>query len=236
MSATESSPLLWPWLASPEVVEYGANMCATFFMLSPCAQMIQLFRRRGATLNSINPLTMILLFTNCSLWLSWGYFLPMPPAIPANLLGLIAGSAYLAICWGYATVGKANAPAWGQRTALQTSGMVMMSLVLARYAATSTMAAEHVGYLAMIISVCLFASPLSELARVLEERCSERLPPLQCAMQFLSTFLWLVVGLRKSSVQIIVCNGLGFALAAVQVGLIATLPSVPARKKEPTLS
>ena len=42
------------------------------------------------------------------------------------------------------------------------------------------------GHLALLFSVCLFASPLSVLTSVLAERSSELLPPVNC---FLGLFL-----------------------------------------------
>lgn len=227
LQAMESSSIF----SHPEYVEYAATLCAAFFFLSPSVQMVQLFASRGAKLSAINPLTMLLMFFNCSLWVSWGVFLPMPPAVPGNLLGLVASVVYLAICWGFVGLGGVRTPSWGSRAAVGTATAVASSLLLMAYSAQSAEQAAHVGYLAMLICVAMFAAPLSELARVLEEKCSDRLPPAQCSMQFMNCSLWLAVGVNKKAPPILICNGLGFVLSVVQLSLIGLFPSSGSRKK-----
>merc|ERR1719221_75237 len=166
----------------------------------------------------------MLMFFNASLWLSWGIFLPMPSAVPANAFNLVVSIFYLSICWGCALTTKIAVPEWGQNAAGATLGSIMLAMILAGYATLSATTADHVGYLAAFICICMFSAPLSVLARVLQDKSSELLPPLQCSMQFFNCAFWLIVGFNNGSQQIIVCNSLGGLLATVQLSLIAIFP------------
>mmetsp|Transcript_66837 Transcript_66837/g.216029 ORF Transcript_66837/g.216029 Transcript_66837/m.216029 type:complete len:234 (+) Transcript_66837:330-1031(+) len=202
----------------------AGTLCSAFFFLSPCVQMMQVHKSSGASLSGVNPQTLILMFFNCALWTIWGVFLPMPPAVPGNLLGLVASSFYLLFCWSHVLRGAA-APTWNRLTALATAVAVLLNFSMTGYAMASTQAAENVGRLAMLICICMFAAPLSTLGQVLKEKSSELLPPAQCTMQFCNCLLWTVVGVNQKSMPILVCNALGLVLGAVQLGLMAVFPS-----------
>mmetsp|Transcript_114583 Transcript_114583/g.364183 ORF Transcript_114583/g.364183 Transcript_114583/m.364183 type:complete len:159 (+) Transcript_114583:320-796(+) len=148
----------------------------------------------------------------------------MPPAVPANVLGLVASSFYLLFCWSYVLRGHST-PTWNRLTAFATAVAVMLAALATAVASSSTQAAENIGLLAMFISICMFAAPLSTLGQVLQEQSLELLPPVQCSMQFLSCFLWNVVGVNEKALPILVCNVLGLVLGAVQLGLIAVFPA-----------
>mmetsp|Transcript_66839 Transcript_66839/g.216038 ORF Transcript_66839/g.216038 Transcript_66839/m.216038 type:complete len:168 (+) Transcript_66839:380-883(+) len=148
----------------------------------------------------------------------------MPPAVPANVLGLVASSFYLLFCWSYVLRGQ-SAPTWNRLTALANAFAGMLAALATAVASSSTQGADYVGWLAMFISICMFAAPLSTLGQVLAEKSSELLPPVQCAMQFLNCLLWTVVGVNQKSMPILVCNALGLVLGAVQLGLMAVFPS-----------
>mmetsp|Transcript_130231 Transcript_130231/g.324709 ORF Transcript_130231/g.324709 Transcript_130231/m.324709 type:complete len:231 (-) Transcript_130231:17-709(-) len=217
-------------LPSPEFFEYGATLCSTFFCLSPAVQMLQVYNTKGASLGTVNPENMILLFFNSSLWLIWGLFLPMPPAVAPNVIGILAGAFYLILCWGYAWLGEFPSPRWGRRALLGTIGAVLLNIALASYASLSAQTAQHVGNLAMVICICLFAAPLSVLGQVVKDKNSELLPTAQCGMQFLNCLFWSTVGFNQGALQLIVCNGMGLMLATVQLGLIAIYPAGTGKK------
>jgi len=227
-------PYAWPstWWPSAKFFEHAANLCSSCFYLSPVVQMTQVYSSEGAALGNVNPQTMILMFFNCTLWVIWGVFLPMWPAVPGNVLGLSAAVCYLIFCWSYVMFRGCSSPRWGRTAALATGSAFVLLLLIAMYAQGSTSQAQQVGFLAMFICICLFASPLSELGQVIQEKSSERLPPVQCLMQFLNCSLWLVVGVNSKAVQVLVCNGMGFLLAFAQLTLIAVFPSSSGRAKQ----
>mmetsp|Transcript_16474 Transcript_16474/g.44248 ORF Transcript_16474/g.44248 Transcript_16474/m.44248 type:complete len:139 (+) Transcript_16474:2-418(+) len=125
-----------------------------------------------------------------------------------------------------------SSPRWGRTMALATGSAFVSLLFIAAYARASTSQAQQVGFLAMLICVCLYAAPLSELGQVIQERSSERLPPVQCLMQFLNCSLWLVVGVNSKALQVLVCNIMGLLLASAQLTLIAVFPPSPDKQSD----
>jgi len=143
--------------------------------------------------------------------------------VPCNLFGAATGTAYLGICWGYATLGRASR-SWGRSAAVGTSATLLLIAVSFLYARNWPENAERLGFLAMFSCLARFASPLSVVQRVIAERSSLLLPPAQCSVQFMNCLLWVIVGVRSGSGQVLVCNALGCSLAAVQLLLIAIFP------------
>mmetsp|Transcript_150980 Transcript_150980/g.485199 ORF Transcript_150980/g.485199 Transcript_150980/m.485199 type:complete len:366 (-) Transcript_150980:486-1583(-) len=211
------------------LVESAAGLCALFFFLSPAVQMRKVFATDGAELDNVSPQTMILMFFNCALWSIWGIFSPMWPAVPPNAVGFVAAIGYLSICWGFALRQKSSTK-WGKGAALGTAGVMVLNIALAFYGSASPDQAQQVGFLAMFVCIVMFAAPLSDLGAVIKNRNSECLPLVQCAMQFIQCALWLIVGLDKQALQVIVCNGLGITLASIQLGLIALYPAAKSTK------
>mmetsp|Transcript_114585 Transcript_114585/g.364189 ORF Transcript_114585/g.364189 Transcript_114585/m.364189 type:complete len:229 (+) Transcript_114585:103-789(+) len=202
----------------------AGTLCTAFFFLSPCVQMMQVHKSSGASLSTVSPETLILMFFNCALWTIWGVCLPMPPAVPPNLVGLVASSFYLLFCWSYVLRG-ASASKWNRLAALATVVAIMLTALATAVASSSKQAADWVGWLAMLICICMFSAPLSTLGQVLRERSSELLPPVQCTMQFVNCFLWTVVGVHQKAMPLLVSNALGMVLGAVQLGLLAVFPA-----------
>lgn len=93
------------------------------------------------------------------------------------------------------------------------------------YARLSPQRAQHIGDLAMLICILMYASPLSVVRQVIARRSSDLLPPAQCAMQFANCLAWMVVGMNSHATQVLICNGLGFALGVLQLSLLVAFPA-----------
>mmetsp|Transcript_36611 Transcript_36611/g.77841 ORF Transcript_36611/g.77841 Transcript_36611/m.77841 type:complete len:231 (+) Transcript_36611:129-821(+) len=220
---------------SPEFKNFcvrAGTTCSAFFFLSPIVQMIEVHRSGGQSLNTVNPQTLILMFFNCALWSTWGLFLPMWPAVPGNMLGLFVSIFYLTYCWVMVTRVGSGSAIWSIYKAYATVMAFCTSLCFALGAAVSHDVAVGTGNLAMIICICMYASPLSVLGQVLRERSSELLPPLQCWMQFFNCFFWTFVGYSEWSFPMLACNILGLLLATVQLGCLAAFPSSKTAKND----
>merc|ERR1712107_607947 len=85
-------------------------------------------------------------------------------------------------------------------------------------------AAQHVGYLAMILNIVMYGSPLTAVSQVLRDRSSAMLPIPQTVLGFLCSSCWAFVGFRRASLPILVPNVMGIALSVIQLGLIAYFP------------
>eukprot|EP00930_Biecheleria_cincta_P070437 TRINITY_DN58074_c0_g1_i1.p1 TRINITY_DN58074_c0_g1~~TRINITY_DN58074_c0_g1_i1.p1 ORF type:complete len:254 (-),score=32.29 TRINITY_DN58074_c0_g1_i1:58-819(-) len=203
-------------------VEYAAMAVVLFFFLSPCVQVRRVHRTGGEALADLNPTSLIAMYSNCALWLTYGLFYPVPPCIPPNSIGFAVCCYYLGSCWWHARERKV--PTWGFRAAAATVCAMALSVLCVLYASASPKQAEHVGYIAMIVNVIMYGAPLSVIRQVLAERSSSALPPLQCGLGLLCSLLWLTVGLNNRNIPTIIPNALGAPLAVVQIFLILKFP------------
>eukprot|EP00931_Biecheleriopsis_adriatica_P087166 TRINITY_DN61672_c0_g1_i1.p1 TRINITY_DN61672_c0_g1~~TRINITY_DN61672_c0_g1_i1.p1 ORF type:complete len:291 (+),score=44.35 TRINITY_DN61672_c0_g1_i1:49-921(+) len=226
-------------------VEVAATVFAIFFLLSPAADVIKVCKTKGDALVNINPFNLISMYGNCAMWLIYGIFYPVPHAVPCNALGLLACCVYLLVCWVYA-VRKSDAHgwhlwcvdgSWSRSAALGTLSALTLSMLCCIYAAMSQARAEHIGYLAMAVNVVMYGAPLSAIGRVVADKSSASLPPLQCGLGFCCSFAWLCVGLHNSNIPTIIPNSLGVPLAVLQLSLICWFPrsvvKVKAKQEEP---
>lgn len=214
-----------------KLVEYGANAAALFFVLSPWVDIQRVHRSKGEALPSVNPSNLLSMFGNAAMWLIYGVFYPVPPAVPCNAVGVAACVYYLGSCWFYVAKGVKN-DTWGRSALVSTVLVLSSTLVCIGYAAVSPEQAEHIGYMAMVVNIIMYGAPLTKLGQVLRDKSSDALPPVQCVAGFLCSFLWLNVGLATGNIPTMIPNGLGVILAAIQLGLIAWYPSTKGGKKD----
>ena len=210
--------------AADTILETTGTILAIFFVSSPIPQVWQA-QKTPAKVDLINPITILSIYGNCSAQVVYGVFRPLPASVPCNLYGLVASMYYLASCWWCAAKFR-SALHWNFAAAVATGCAALGSVLMWLYAffQVHQNAAEHVGGLALVLNVLVFAAPLSALKQVLRDRSSESLPPLQSVLGLLCSTCWCCVGLRHQSMPLWVPNVLGILLSAVQLVLIAAYP------------
>eukprot|EP00913_Durusdinium_trenchii_P022124 g20788.t2 len=169
----------------------------------------------------MNPWNLLAMSSNSALWLCYGLFLPLPPAVLCNVFGLSACCYYLSICWYYAGGEVSHSMSnWGAAARRGTLGTVLFSLSCFLYAASSHEHAQKIGYLAMVVNVLMYGAPLSVIKQVVMERSSRKLPPLQCVLCFFCSLLWLGIGLEHRDVT---CSYQGWDIINKQAVLFVSL-------------
>ena len=205
-------------------LEAAGTVLAMFFISSPMPQVWQAQKTPGKV-DLINPITILSIYGNCAAQVVYGVFRPLPAAVPCNLYGLGASLYYLCACW-WCAARFGGSLHWNFAAATATVSSLLASLLIWLYAALEIHpnAAEHVGSLALVLNVLVFAAPLSALQRVFRDRSSESLPPLQSGMGLLCSACWCAVGLRHQSMPLWVPNAIGILLSSIQVFLIVAFP------------
>ncbi|CAK9084889.1 unnamed protein product [Durusdinium trenchii] len=212
------------------VLESLTTFVSLFLLMSPMVQIQKVRQSQGQSLVEVNPWNLLAMSSNSALWLCYGLFLPLPPAVLCNVFGLSACCYYLSICWYYAGGEVSHSMSnWGAAARRGTLGTVLFSLSCFLYAASSHEHAQKIGYLAMVVNVLMYGAPLSVIKQVVMERSSRKLPPLQCVLCFFCSLLWLGIGLEHRDVPIILPNLCGLPLAALQLALIWRYPPGTAR-------
>jgi len=209
------------WAGSP-VVEVFAVLTSLGFLLSPFVEIQKVHRSGGQALRNVNPLNLIMMLFNSALWLWYGIFFPVPPAVLSNTIGCTACCYYLASCWYYARHGKERM--WGATAAVSTLLTLLAILFALAYAATSWSHVQQIGSIAMMVNILMYAAPLSVVGRVVSEKCSNALPPAQCFLGFLCSSCWLCVGLHRQCMPLIIPNACGVPLALLQIFLLWQYP------------
>ncbi|XP_057871298.2 bidirectional sugar transporter SWEET1 [Cryptomeria japonica] len=77
------------------------------------------------------------------------------------------------------------------------------------------------GFAAAIFSICMYASPLSIMRKVMETKSVESMPFFQSLFLFLCGTSWFVFGLAGKDLLVAVPNGIGCVLGAIQLTVYA---------------
>ncbi|CAE7315711.1 swt-1 [Symbiodinium necroappetens] len=203
-------------------VEYAAVAASVCFLLSPLVEVQKVHRSQGKALRDVCPSNLLLMLVNSALWLWYAIFVPLPPMVVSNTIGLTAGCYCLTSCWFYAR--QCREQTWGTAAAASTVLAFMAIFLALVYAATSFSHVQQLGYLAMAVNILAYGAPLAVVSRVLVEKCSRALPPAQCILALSCSFLWLCVGLTAQSMPLILPNACGVLLAILQLFLIWFYP------------
>ncbi|KAG6617097.1 MtN3-like protein [Phytophthora cinnamomi] len=84
---------------------------------------------------------------------------------------------------------------------------------------THAEASTSLGYFGLVFSVCVFASPLGTLKRVIATKSAVSIPVNMSLMIFVSSVLWVATGLLDSDYFIAGLNAAGVLLGAIQMVL-----------------
>merc|ERR1712107_709364 len=99
------------------LVEMAATLLALCFCSAPGIQVYRVLKTPGRVAE-VNAFSLLVQYCNCVLWIIYGVFLPMPPALPANLYGGATSVAFLCVCWYHARI--VRAPQWNAKVAYYT--------------------------------------------------------------------------------------------------------------------
>ncbi|KAL8218817.1 hypothetical protein R6Q57_022190 [Mikania cordata] len=136
--------------------------------------------------------------------------------ITINAFGSLIESIYLIIFVMYAT------PYGKKQTFKISSAAMAMCLVIflgSYFLLQGTTRAVVVGCICVGMSICVFASPLTIVFKVVKTKSIEFMPfPLSCLLT-LSAMTWFTYGLFTADLCVTVPNVLGFALGVIQIAL-----------------
>ncbi|CAE7200404.1 SWEET3 [Symbiodinium sp. CCMP2456] len=213
------------------ILESLATCLAFFFMTSPLTQAIEVIRT-PAKVKHINPVNLLGFFLNCMTQLGYGIFMPIPPLIRCNAYGAAVGLFSIATCW-YFALETANAKRWNTQACVGTISVCALSGLIFAYAGLGGEgAAARVGSLGILVSIIMYAAPLSVLREVLQTKSSKTLPGPQIFMGFLNSLCWFAVGLRRQKIPVWVPNVIGMLLSLLQLALILKFPDRPENVEE----
>jgi len=179
--------------------------------------------RRLNALGDINALVFPWIAANCAAFSTLGFLRKDWFLIVPNSIGFLAGLFYLFSSLGLASKeGNENVVGALERVTLTLFAMFFVILILAR--SFEDDANNIVGNFGMIISIIMFASPLSTIQHVLLEKNSSTINIGFLIGQICSCAMWALYGAAKKDPYVGIPSGLGFWFGLCQLALVVFLP------------
>uniref|UniRef100_H3GDC8 Sugar transporter SWEET1 n=1 Tax=Phytophthora ramorum TaxID=164328 RepID=H3GDC8_PHYRM len=202
-----------------DVVNIAATVTTIVLLFSPSPD----FRRIRAqkSTGEVRILPVLMLGVNCYTWAVYGflnetYF----PVMSINALGAVTSLGFSVVFYRWSS-DRASLHKTGAAVALWVA-LVLLFVVLCRTDVISLAAdvqEKVVGYVAVAINVCLYASPLQTMTLVLRTKSAASLPATMCCVNLVNGSLWVLYGILADDMFVLSPNALGVALSVVQVAL-----------------
>jgi len=224
MSESESSA---PQQLSPSkmstvlFLSWAATIATVGFFLSgilTCKKIVA----SGSTEN-VPFLPFITTFLNCMMWTSYGVLKGDANLIPVNSIGMLTQVLYI-LCFLFYCKEKGK-----EMKSVLYAAIVACSLYmyLMHYVTEDLTRVAQLGFLCVIFTITMQASPLAAVAKVVRTKSTESMPFAFSFMMVLVSFLWLCYGTVVEDINIQVPNASGVLLGLIQLSLFCVYPSKP---------
>ncbi|KAF4657799.1 sugar transporter [Perkinsus chesapeaki] len=156
------------------------------------------------------------------LWVTYALIVPGRTCVlVVNFIALIFQLVYLAVFIRFVDAKRRTS------TLCATMGacyLATMFLSLLTPSLSSTL-----GNCCVVVSICMYAAPLAVVPTIMKTKDSSCMPPLYSLTGMISALVWFGYGLAASDAHLMIPNGSGSVLCAVQL-VIWALYRVPAAK------
>lgn len=187
-----------------------------FFSQYPSFRSMQASNSPGST----NILPLLMLHTNCILWVAYGFILSAYALIPINILGVLITLLYFFIYYSVASP--------KQRKVFEiiffadnTFAMCWIGFVTYALPALNVKQMVPLGIVANIYNIAFFAAPLTTIYTVIKEKSTSSLSFPLTVMSFACACFWGVFGIGHHDPFIYVPNAIGVIFGGMQVALFA---------------
>jgi solute carrier family 50 protein (sugar transporter) len=185
------------------------NAFAIIFFIIPITVIIQLIRTKDT--DRVPFLLFIFTILNCEFWVLYGAKSDQWPLILCNAVGIVTNSFFLTVYFRYLKI------------ELYKKALLICMLYIGFVSSFTLLyllvkGAQIFGIIAMIMNICMFASPLQNLKKVISQKDNSYIPlPVSIALIF-NCVVWALYGFFKDKdLYVIIPNILGFGLAISQV-------------------
>ncbi|KAI9994732.1 hypothetical protein PInf_011563 [Phytophthora infestans] len=209
---------------------------ASFFILPPDSEMLALnivnaagtvttiillfssfpdFRRIHSEKRTgeVRVLPVLMLGVNCFTWSVYGYLSETYfPVMSLNAFGALTSLAFSLVFYRW----SADRPTLHKMGAV-TGSWVMLGLLFAVLCKTDE---KITGYIAVVINIALYASPLQTMKLVLQTKSAASLPATMCCVNLVNGSIWVLYGILADDMFVLTPNALGVVLSVIQVALI----------------
>lgn len=185
--------------------------------ISPAPNYYRMYKQKSTGDMSILPV--VALFGNCYLWMIYGYLVGnIVPLFAVCCFGGSTSIAFMIIFYLYTSDRKFVVRLW--------LIAAVVAVVLAVYAAIGVAGVTNqsqdqvekiLGFFAVALNLCLYASPLATIRHVVLVKDAESMPITMSFVGLVNAALW--VSVSTDDMFVLVPNGVGALLSAVQIVL-----------------
>ncbi|XP_008800934.2 bidirectional sugar transporter SWEET5-like [Phoenix dactylifera] len=198
------------------IVGIIGNVLSFALFLSPVPTFVKIWKRKAV--EDFSPIPYLATFLNCMLWVFYGLPVVHPNSIlivTINGIGFVLEAIYLTIFFIYAP----------NRSRLKVLKILAVELVFMGSVVAGVIAGEHtykkrtfiVGIFCVIFGSCMYASPLSVMRLVIRTKSVKYMPFFLSLTAFLNGVCWTVYAFLKFDIFVVIPNGLGALLGAMQL-------------------
>ncbi|KAJ6705154.1 RAG1-ACTIVATING PROTEIN 1 [Salix purpurea] len=135
--------------------------------------------------------------------------------VTINSFGCVIETAYIAIYIVYAT--KESRVSTTKLLISVNVGLLSLILLLTHFLVDGPLRVQVLGWLCVVVSVCVFAAPLNILKQVVRTKSVEFMPFTLSFFLTLSAVMWFAYGLFLKDLCVALPNVLGFILGLLQM-------------------
>ncbi|KAL3673120.1 hypothetical protein V7S43_002415 [Phytophthora oleae] len=201
------------------IVNVAATITTIVLLFSPSPDFRRIHTQKCT--GEVRVLPVLMLGVNCYTWSMYGflsgtYF----PVMSINAFGALTSLAFTLVFYRYssdrAVLHRMGAVAGGWALLLLLFAVLCKTDVIPL---ASNAQEKIVGYVAVIINVALYASPLQTMKLVLQTKSAASLPATMCCVNLVNGSLWVLYGILANDMFVLTPNALGVVLSSVQVAL-----------------
>ncbi|KAL5702637.1 hypothetical protein ACHQM5_027832 [Ranunculus cassubicifolius] len=200
------------------VIGIVGNIISFGLFLSQIPTYVKIVKRKDVENFSPNPALATML--NCAMWVFYGLPFVHPHSTlvwTINGIGLLMEAIYIIIYLCYAN----------NRSRLIVMGKLLAILAIVSVIDVSVLEAAHgtkrrtliVGIICIVLNILMYAMPLDSAWTVWKTKSVEYMPFWLLLANLCNGAIWAVYGLLPYDFNLVVCNGAGFGLGVLQVGL-----------------
>jgi solute carrier family 50 protein (sugar transporter) len=202
------------------VINVVATMVSVGLYLSPLADFVGIYRRKATGEVAILPV--VVLFANSVMWTAYGALDgSIFPVCVVNAFGVVTTVSFSLVFYTFAT-----RPRLGVLKLFSMAVLLLcvpiLYIILSKAGAihqSSDTVVKVMGYASVAINICMYASPLGTMRKVVRTKSVASLPIWMSVVSLSNGALWTAYAILEGDMFILVPNATGVLLTTAQVVL-----------------
>ena len=192
-----------------EIFGWVGTGIAIYFYLAPAVPFIKLVNEH-LKVNEVPGVLLICSFMNCILWADYGLLDDTFQVYLANGIGGAITLIWITIFLIY--IGKQNL-----KIALLYIILLMICVGGISYVFYFIIDKDITGKVAMIFNILMYAAPGEKIFKVFKTKKYNLIPIFSTIGGFFCSLCWLIFGIYKGDINLIIPNGLGLFFSILQI-------------------